>query len=459
MMTPKSISVLIIHPEDEVLDRFKRCITASGCQADIQCRNQIPQEGIHAKSPVLIIADEDIRMPEGVTLWEHLVLQPPARAIILISHNGSIRRAVESVRIGVKDYLLKNSPCELVQAAVQRALTDFPDAAGNQHRGASKNGLRPMVFAARVMQDLLSTADRVASANATVLIQGESGTGKELLARYIHHKSPRNLRPFLAINCAALPEHLAESELFGYEKGAFTGAGQKRAGKFEQAHNSTLLLDEISEMPMNLQVKLLRVLQEKVVDHIGGKAPIAVDTRIIATTNRNLVQMVKEGTFREDLFYRLRVIPLKIPPLRQRREDIPLLVRHFLNKHGCQRDDPTPEVSPQAMERLNSWSWPGNVRELENTIERTLLIGGSSRIEPHHLMLDEELCPSHDDTYRSMVGNTVREMERKLIGQTLEHLNQNRTHAAKMLGISIRTLRNKLKEYQQPGSTAGNPAP
>jgi transcriptional regulator with PAS, ATPase and Fis domain len=314
-----------------------------------------------------------------------------------------------------------------------------------------RNAQDSILTCSHVMLKVLSLARRVSGATATVLIQGESGTGKELLARFIHQQSGRGTNSFVAMNCAALPEQLAESELFGYEKGAFTGATQARMGKFEQAHQGTLLLDEISEMPLSLQAKLLRVLQEKEVDHIGGRHPIAVDVRVIATTNRDLRKMVLNAQFREDLYYRLRVIPITVPPLRERKEDIPVLAEYFVEKFCPPNRESMPRLSSQALERMSSYIWPGNVRELENTIERAVLISEGPSIGPEFLLLDNAMSDAGGQTKSNLVGLTVRQMEHKLIGQTLKYVNDNRTNAAKMLGISIRTLRNKLKEYQASG--------
>ena len=300
----------------------------------------------------------------------------------------------------------------------------------------------------QVMLNVVALARRVSDATATILIQGESGTGKELLARFIHQHSGRSAHAFVAMNCAALPDQLAESELFGYEKGAFTGATQTRMGKFELAHQGTLLLDEISEMPLSLQVKLLRVLQEKEVDPIGGRMPVPVDVRVIATTNRDLREMVLNSEFREDLYYRLRVIPITIPPLRQRKEDIPVLSDFFIQKYCSPDRKPPPQFSSQAVEQMIEYTWPGNVRELENTVERALLISEGPTIGPEFLLLEHDMTAAGMSDRSNLVGMTVKELEQKLIGQTLKHLNDNRTNAAKMLGISIRTLRNKLKEYQ-----------
>jgi two-component system response regulator FlrC len=295
------------------------------------------------------------------------------------------------------------------------------------------------------MKRILQLAENVASSRATILICGESGTGKEVLARYIHGRSPRASRRFVAVNCAAIPGELLESELFGYEKGAFTGAGQAKPGKFELASDSTFLLDEISEMPLLLQAKLLRVIQEGEVERLGGKAPVKVNVRLIATTNRDLQAMVKAGQFREDLYYRLNVIPLQIPSLKQRPRDIESLARFFVEVSCHLNGKSTMRISDEAMVKLKQWAWPGNVRELENVIERTVLLANAPVLLPEHIQIAgfRPLSPA----VRFGPGMTIEEAERELILSTLEHTRQNRTQAARMLGISIRTLRNKLHEY------------
>jgi len=297
------------------------------------------------------------------------------------------------------------------------------------------------------MKKIYEVAESVAVSRASILITGESGTGKELLARLIHAKSPRATRRFVAVNCAAVPEGLLESELFGYEKGAFTGADQRRAGKFELANDSTFLLDEISEMALPLQAKLLRVLQESEVERLGGNGPVKVNVRIIATTNRSLEKMVKAGEFREDLYYRLNVIPLAIPPLRSRPLDIENLAQHFSALSAAENGLPEKALTAEAMGKLKAYRWPGNVRELQNVIERSVLLATDAEVSAEQILLpEEEVAQGSEHSFNP--GMTVGEAERLLIMKTLDFTGQNRTRAAEMLGISIRTLRNKLNEYK-----------
>jgi len=295
--------------------------------------------------------------------------------------------------------------------------------------------------------DLLDIAKNVADSDATILIQGESGTGKELLACYIHRLSRRK-GPYIAVNCAALPESLSESELFGHEKGAFTGAIKRKYGKFELANDGTIVLDEISELSLKLQAKLLRVLQEKMIDRVGGEKPIPIEYRLIAISNLDLKMAVQEEIFREDLYYRINVIPMTIPPLRERIKDIHLLVHHFLEKYCTLYKKKMKTISSQAMSLLLKIEWRGNVRELENTIERMVLLSKTEIVLPDHLFI-ENLTEPKTNIVNIRSGFTLKEMEKELISQTLKELNNNRTRAAERLGISIRTLRNKLKEYKE----------
>src|SRR6201986_67642 len=358
-------------------------------------------------------------------------------------------RAVAAIRAGAKEYLPLPADAELI-AAVLAAVAD------ESHQ---------LIYEDEAMTAVLSLADQIAGSEASILITGESGTGKEVLARYVHRKSLRNEKPFISVNCAAIPENLLESELFGHEKGAFTGAIARRIGKFEEATGGTLLLDEISEMDVRLQSKLLRAIQERVIDRVGGTRPVPVDIRILATSNRNLADAVREGTFREDLLFRLNVVNLKIPPLRERPADILELAQHFVKKYADANGVPARPLSAEAKRVLTTNRWQGNVRELENTIHRSVLmaqgdeIGVEAIITPDGDRLDGPKTPpvvahatlAAEQVTRALVGRTVADVERDLILETLKHCLGNRTHAANILGISIRTLRNKLNEYADVG--------
>ena len=330
---------------------------------------------------------------------------------------------------------------------------------------AVANDSRDLIYRDETMAKVIKLAQQIAGSDASIMITGESGTGKEVLARYVHGRSQRAKKPFISVNCAAIPEHLLESELFGHEKGAFTGAIARRIGKFEEASGGTLLLDEISEMDVRLQSKLLRAIQERVIDRVGGTRPVPVDIRIIATSNRNLADAVREGTFREDLLFRLNVVNLKLPPLRERPADIMELAQHFAKKYANANGVPVRPISNEARQVLASNRWQGNVRELENTIHRAVLmaqgddIGADAILTPDGDRLDlAKSAPAvahatlaAEQVTRALVGRTVADVERDLILETLKHCLGNRTHAANILGISIRTLRNKLNEYADGG--------
>ena len=366
--------------------------------------------------------------------------------------------AVRAIKAGAKEYIPLPPNAELI-AAVLQAVAEESNA---------------MIANDPSMKAVLQIADRIAPSDASVLITGESGTGKEVMSRYIHQKSRRSGGPFISLNCAAIPESLLESELFGHEKGSFTGAIAKRIGKFEEANGGTLLLDEISEMAPSLQAKLLRAIQERVIDRVGGTAPVKIDIRLIATSNRDMEQAVREGKFREDLYFRLNVVNLQLPSLRERPADIIPLAHMFADKYSEQNGIPSKRFSAAAEEKLKTHHWQGNVRELENTLHRAILVSQEPEIEATAIMLAGQRTASVAQTAvaavktveksvataggppqaansQPLVGRTVAEVERELILNTLDHCLGNRTHAANILGISIRTLRNKLKEYGDAG--------
>ena len=342
--------------------------------------------------------------------------------------------AVKAIKAGAKEYIPLPPDPELIGAVL---------AAATRENHA-------LIYGDKKTENILKIAKQIAPSEASVLITGSSGTGKEIFSRFIHDNSKRANKKFVAVNCAAIPETLLESELFGYEKGAFTGAVARRIGKFEEASDGTLLLDEISEMDIGIQAKLLRAIQEKEIDRIGGKAPIKVNTRIIATSNRNLEEAVKNGTFRQDLYYRLNVINLNIPDLKDRPGDIIVLAKHFIKKYSELNELPMKDLSSDAEKALLNYLWPGNVRELENTMHRAVLLSSGDEIDASAVMLSDPTAIK-EETTGVEVGQTVAGMERKLIIDTLKHTMGNRTTAANILGISIRTLRNKLKQYQEEG--------
>lgn len=348
--------------------------------------------------------------------------------------------AVKAIKAGAKEYIPLPPDPEMIGAVL---------AAATRENHA-------LIYGDKKTEAVLKLAKQVAPSEANILLTGQSGTGKEVFSRFIHDNSKRANKKFVAVNCAAIPETLLESELFGYEKGAFTGAVARRIGKFEEASGGTLLLDEISETDVKIQAKLLRAIQEKEIDRIGGKAPIKVDTRIIATSNRNLDECVKNGTFRQDLYYRLNVVNINIPPLKDRPDDIIVLAKHFAKKYSELNDIPLKEMTPTAEQKLLNYLWPGNVRELENTVHRAVLLSTGDKIDEDAILLDDidaviNPAAGTEMSGAEFVGSTVACMERNLIIDTLKHTMGNRTTAANILGISIRTLRNKLKQYQDEG--------
>jgi two-component system response regulator FlrC len=563
-------SILAADSDRSMRNALFTALTRLGYAVELAEEAEEALAKVRARNFDLAVCDLKLARGGGAAFVRELKMLRPELPVIAMSGGGGVDEAVGAMREGAQDYLLKPFPTEAVEEAAARAFAKAGrEAEGEQAiqgggdcraDASGPAGERPIVCRSVVMTRLLALAKNLAGSNATVLLQGESGTGKELLARYIHRMSPRALGPFVAVNCAGLPESLLESELFGHEKGAFTGALNRKAGKFDLASGGTLLLDEISEMDISLQAKLLRALQEGEIDPVGGKGPHKVDVRVIATTNRRLKDWVDEGKFRADLYYRLNVMPFFIPSLRDRREDIEPLCGHFLDKYASQNAKDVKGFSEGAMEALRAHDWPGNIRELENTVARAVLMTSGDTVEVQDVFMDEagfmaaleknsqasdaagegvgqapdagerrgigELqgvspedsgkgdeveaasdvggdsapegkpwncgvfvdgtgaeamgggtgfadgAPAPDGATLGTAGEaaagaaataaaalfgtggamlpvmTIDQMERRLIGRALDETSGNRTHAAKLLGISVRTLRNKLNEYR-----------
>ncbi|MGI9491100.1 MAG: sigma-54 interaction domain-containing protein [Geminicoccaceae bacterium] len=384
---------------------------------------------------IMINAEADIK-----GLIKRLNVERVSTPVVAYGVNTDARTAVRAIRAGAREFLPLPPDQDLISAIFDAVINDRKE----------------FVFEDPAMRDLLAVAHRVAPADASVLITGESGTGKEMVARYIHEHSRRRDRCLVSVNCAAIPDNLLESELFGHEKGAFTGANSRRIGKFEEANGGTLLLDEISEMDPRLQAKLLRAIQEREIDRVGGTRTIKVDIRVVATSNRDLPSAVAEGQFREDLLFRLNVVELKIPALRERPGDIVPLSRLFIGRYAQANGLPVRTLSDEALARLQQHRWPGNVRELENCIHRAVLLSQGDSLEAEAIIFpgdqpERPAASTESDESLSLVGQSMADVERRLILDTLEHTLGNRTHAATILGISIRTLRNKLRQYGDEG--------
>ena len=480
------ISNPILIVDDEVEMRIAMSETLKHCGYPVELSHNAIDALKKYKENDYSMVITDMTMPKrsGLELLKDIKRLDSAKPVIMATAYATVETAVEAMKHGAFDYIKKPIDFDSFLFLVERALA-FKGHTGSMVplegepkpvKGRVTESSKEIVTQNQEMLNLLDVTKNIAKSKATVLIQSESGTGKELLAHYIHDHSERAGKPFVAVNCAALPDTLLESELFGYKKGAFTGANQDHRGKFEQAHTGTILLDEISEMALPLQAKLLRVLQEHEIDKVGGKEPIQVDVRVVATTNRGMLEMVESGKFREDLYFRLNVIPLALPALRERMDDLPVLVEHFLDKHSRLNKRERPTVSPETMAILRDYRWRGNVRELENVVERALLLCDGKEIKPHNLLMHsqmgkqsinqdlarattsqptsesaEEIPESKDSALGIEVGMSMKEAEKKLIFETLRETGGNRTKAAKILGISIRTLRNKLNEYRAEG--------
>ena len=519
--------ILVVDDEQNMRVALYEALSRGGHEVTVAENGRMALDLLEKSTPDLVVTD--IRMPEmdGIEMLQRIKAIHPELPVVIITGYATVETAVEAMKQGAVDYILKPFPVEVIEETVNKVFKESPQGRESvavlSPKGEKGGGEKRVIGRDHHFLRLLERARTVASSKATVLVLGESGTGKEVFARFIHHVSDRKAGPFVALNCAALPEGLLESELFGHEKGAFTGAVMAKKGKFELANGGTLLLDEIGEVPLHLQAKLLRVLQEEEVDRLGGKEPVKVDVHVLATTNRDLAEAVKEGGFRQDLFYRLNVIPIRLPALRERRDDIPLLTTFFVERYSRRYEKKVKKLSPGARKKFMEYLWPGNVRELENLVERAVLLSLGDELEPWDFWDDETPAvniddrpaggdgnwgwPEEDDTFVSeedgktsgeskeskepselgepvgveeetelpgdiqlngegdgdsaaessgvmpeeLAGQSLREVERRMIMQALRKTEDNRTHAAKMLGISVRTLRNKLNEYRNQG--------
>lgn len=439
------LPVLIVEDDHDLLEALCATLRLAGHRPLAATSGSEALAVLERERVGLVVSDVQMEPVDGLSLLGRIKERDPGLPVMLMTAYGEIEKAVAAMRAGACDYLAKPFEPQRLLQMVKRFLLSSSD-------------LQPgdVIAEDPRTRELLALAARVAESGATVMLTGESGSGKEILARYIHRHSGRADRPFVAVNCAAIPENLLEATLFGYEKGAFTGAVHSQPGKFEQAQRGTLLLDEVSEMPLALQAKLLRVLQEKEVERVGGRKVISLDVRVIATSNRDISAMVASGEFREDLYYRLNVFPIVVPPLRERPRDILPLARYMLRKHGAPTADAEWILTEPACERLMRHPWPGNVRELENVMQRALILAGPGPIEERHLVLGAGAgtrCTNGGggaDGERCVVMD-LKSLERAHIMRTLAAVNGSRKLAVQRLGISERTLRYKLKQYRLAG--------
>lgn len=458
-MPVKTAKVLVVDDEKLISDMLFEVLKKKNFDVSIANSGKAALDKLKSENYDLIITDLYLPDLSGMEILKSAKKVDPKTGVIMITAHSSVESAVEAMRVGAYDYVTKGSSLNEIEVTVDKFFSYQNLVNENELLKSElrhRHGIESMVGTSPKMKNIFETVEMVAQSNATVLIQGASGTGKELIARAIHSLSNRRDQPFIKTNCAAIPEGLVESELFGHEKGAFTGAIRSTKGRFELADGGTLLLDEISEIKPSLQAKLLRVLQEKEFEKVGNPRPVQVDVRVIATTNRDLQEEIRKGNFREDLYYRLNVVRILLPPLKERKEDIPLLVEHFVERYAAENGRNISGVDEEAMLRLINYDWPGNVRELENAIERAVVVCRDQVIRTKHLFLDAEVPKDKDADVKQtplfLPSNvTLKQLEQEIILKTLKEQGGNRTWTAKKLGISVRTLRNKLNEYKGEG--------
>jgi two-component system response regulator FlrC len=445
-MSEISLPILVVEDDPSLREAIGDTLELAGRPYVAVDGGEAALRVLGEKAFSIVVSDVRMMPMDGITLLKEIRARLPHLPVVLMTAYAEVEKAVDAMRSGACDFLLKPFEPKALLAHINKyELVATEDSAG-------------VIAIDPASRDLFTIAQRVAQTDATVLLTGESGVGKEVVARFIHRHSARQKGPFVAINCAAIPDSLLEATLFGYEKGAFTGAQQAQAGKFEQAQDGTLLLDEVTEMPMGLQAKLLRVLQEREVERVGGKKPVSLNIRIIATSNRDMAEAVAKGVFREDLFYRLNVFPVEIPALRQRSLDVVPIARYFLVEHGARFGRTGVTFSDAAELALTAHDWPGNVRELENVVQRALILSTGAVIEPVHLNLVSRpiaSCPAvsvqvaHNDVEKR--AENMKDLEREHILQTLAEAGGSRKLTIERLGISERTLRYKLQQYREEG--------
>ena len=449
------VRVLIVEDEENERTGLAELVSAWGYKTETARDGVEGLEKVASFAPSIILTDLKMPRMTGMQLLEQLKPEAESIAIILLTAQGTIDNAVQAMRNGAYDYISKPVDFARLRSILQNASARQEDKVEKEAMRRSlrdKGALGRLVGASKKMQEIFRLIEMVAPSTASVLITGASGTGKELVARTVHDLSPRKNKPFVAINCAAIPETLIESEIFGHEKGAFTGAMERRVGCFELAEGGTLLLDEIGEMPAGTQAKLLRVLEERMLRRLGSKVETAVDVRVLAATNKVPEEAVEKGELRQDLYYRLNVFNIQMPALREHKEDIPDLVQALLADMNAKHSRKVATVSEAVLHQFQNHTWPGNVRELRNTLERAVIVCEGAVVETKHLapgfgQTTARPAAADPDAIHLGVGTTVEEAERQLILKTLASTNNNKTRAAEILQISLKTLHNKLKEY------------
>ena len=450
-------NILVVEDDRSLRHIIKEALSKSDFNIDLAVDGVKAFEKIIENDFDLVITDLMMPGMNGVELMEKVLKVKPETGFLIMTAYGTVETAVDALKNGAFDFITKPFSIPQMKSNIER----YFEFQGLQHENkilkkqlSDDVKYRKIIGQSTEMEEIFHLINVVSSSDAPVFIQGESGTGKELIAESIHENSSRDKKPFLKINCSAIPETLVESTYFGHEKGAFTNAVKQHKGLFEEANGGTLLLDEISETPLTMQAKLLRVLQEGTITRVGSTKEIKVDVRVIATSNKNVLEVIRDGDFREDLFYRLNVFPIKVPPLRKRAGDTPILVEHFLskfqNKYGFEKKS----IHSDVIQSVSGHHWPGNVRQLENLVERAILFSGEEKVlTMNHFKLESEHEIIEDKNHLDLTPMTIAEVEKQLIFSTLKRTSDNRTQAADILGISVRTLRNKLHQYEKSGDS------